>query len=329
MIQRISHLFLYLVVITTLNGCFFIEQEVQRWPIEPQGSTSFALSRDGRFGLLYSQQHHLMLWDLEQNEPLAQLGELDADKNTVSHIRFSDNGRYAVTASQMNFAVWDLGWSQSKGLWSISDALIRDIDITNNGEQVLLGLSNGKAIYVNLVTGRRLEFLAHREKVNSVAISPNGRFALTGGNDYKAYLWDTESGQILRTFEHEQRVVRVALQRDGKLAMSSDGGNQAIIWNLETGEQLSQLRSWSRQLIFSTARFSDDGHQLVTGTPSGRVSVWETKTGKRVARFEVEPKKDTRPPRAVVYDAAFDSKQRVITATSAGIAQAWQLENGS
>ncbi|MCV6038950.1 hypothetical protein OFP00_38300, partial [Escherichia coli] len=69
-----------------------------------------------------------------------------------------------------------------------------------------------------------MEFLAHREKVNSVAISPNGRFALTGGNDYKAYLWDTESGQVLRTFEHEQRVVRVALQRDGKLAMTSDGG---------------------------------------------------------------------------------------------------------
>lgn len=78
---------------------------------------------------------------------------------------------------------------------------------------------------------------------------------MTGGNDYKAYLWDTESGQLLRTFEHEQRVVRVALQRDGKLAMTSDGGNQAIIWNLETGQKVSQLSSWSRQLIFSTARF--------------------------------------------------------------------------
>ncbi|MCV5655922.1 hypothetical protein OFN54_31765, partial [Escherichia coli] len=88
-----------------------------------------------------------------------------------------------------------------------------------------------------------------------------------GGNDYKAYLWDTESGQVLRTFEHEQRVVRVALQRDGKLAMTSDGGNQAIIWNLETGQKVSQLSSWSRQLIFSTARFSDDGFRLVTGTP--------------------------------------------------------------
>ncbi|TON78924.1 hypothetical protein CGH50_28515, partial [Vibrio parahaemolyticus] len=82
---------------------------------------------------------------------------------------------------------------------------------------------------------------------------------------------------------------------DGKLAMTSDGGNQAIIWSLETGQKVSQLSSWSRQLIFSTARFSDDGSQLVTGTPSGRVSIWDTHSGKRIDGFEVEPKKDTRP----------------------------------
>ncbi len=73
--------------------------------------------------------------------------------------------------------------------------------------------------------------------------------------------------------------------------MTSDGGNQAIIWNLETGEEVTQLSSWSRQLIFSTARFSDDGSLLVTGTPSGRVMVWDTQSGKRVDGFEVEPKK--------------------------------------
>lgn len=55
--------------------------------------------------------------------------------------------------------------------------------------------------------------------------------------------------------------------------------------------------------------------------------VWDTKSGKRTDGFEVEPLKDARPPRAVVYDAAFDLQQRVITATSAGIAQAWKLDD--
>ena len=322
----IFHTLLLAFVISTLNGCFFSTQDDQRWVIEPLGTTSFALSRDARFALLYSKEHQLVLWDLNQNKELASLGEQDPQASTVSRIRISDNGRFAVTATQINFAVWDLAWTQAQGLWSISDGLIRDIDIASNCEQVLLGLSNGKAIYVNLVTGRRLEFLAHNEKVNSVALSPNGRYALSGGNDYTAYLWDTRNGQIIRSFKHEQRINRVTLQRDGLFAFTSDGGNQAIIWDLKTGKQVSKLRSFSRQLIFSTARFSDDGQYLVTGTPSSRIMVWNTQSGKRVDGFEAEPLKDTRPPRAVVYDAAFDDKNRVVSGSSAGIAQAWKVD---
>lgn len=314
------------VISALINGCFYSSSDVQRWEIEPNGATSFALSRDARFALLYSKEHQLVLWDLVESQSLASLGEQDPQASTVSTIRISDNGRFAVTATQINFAVWDLAWTQAQGLWSISDGLIRDIDIDSNGEQVLLGLSNGKAIYVNLVTGRRLEFLAHNEKVNSVALSPNGRFALSGGNDYTAYLWDTNTGQILKTFEHEQRINRVALHRDAKFAFTSDGGNQAFIWDLSTGEQHAQLRSFSRQLIFSSARFSDDGQKLVTGTPSSRIMVWDVNSGKRIDGFEAVPLKDARPPRAVVYDAAFDNRGRVISATSAGIAQAWQLD---
>ncbi|PMH46307.1 hypothetical protein BCU68_02705 [Vibrio sp. 10N.286.49.B3] len=325
--RKITHAILFFIVSLLLNGCFFSASDDQRWEIEPQGATSFALSREGRFALLYSQQQSLVLWDLIEDKALAKLGTQDQQENTVSYIRISDNGRYAITASQINFAVWDLAWTQSEGLWSISDGLIRAIDIASNGEQVLLGLSNGKAIYVNLVTGRRIEFLAHQEKVNSVALSPNGRFALTGGNDHNAFLWDTKTGHVIYQFEYDQRINRVALQRDGLFAFVSDGSNNATIWDLTSGEERAKLKSLSRQLIFSSARFSDDGKQLVTGTPSGRVATWDTDTGQQIHRFDVEPLKDTRPPRAVVYDAAFDTQQRIITATSAGIAQAWKLDN--
>lgn len=325
--RTISHSALILVVSILLTGCLFSDSDDQRWIIEEDGSTSFALSRDGHFALLYSKRRQLLLWDLQDNKELAELGKQDPAGNTVSHIRISDNGRFAITATQQNFAVWDLSWTQARGLWSISDGIIRDVDISSNGEQVLLGLSNGKAIYVNLVTGRRLEFLAHREKVNSVALSPNGRFALSGGNDYKAYLWDTRSGQALYQFEHDARINRVALHRNGKLAFTSDGANDAYIWDLSNGEKISALKSFSRQLIFTAARFSDDGTMLVTGTPSGRIYLWDTKSGEKIQGWDSLPLKDARPPTAVVYDAAFDQQNRVISATSAGVAQAWKIDD--
>ncbi|MDC0612302.1 hypothetical protein OAP63_16350 [Vibrio sp.] len=308
-----------------LNGCFLSSSPTKKWLIEPNGATAFGLSRDARFALTYSDENQIVLWDLKENKLLAHLGPLDQQKSTVSFIKISDNERYAVTASQTTFSVWDLAWSQSKGLWSISDALIRDIDISNDGQQVLLGLSNGKAIYVDLVSGRRLEFLAHQEKVNSVAISPNGQYALSGGNDYKAYFWSTKTGQILETFPHDQRIVRVALQRDGEYAFTSDGGNSGKIWSLKTGKKISELHSFARQLIFSFARFSDDGKRLVTGTPASQLILWDTLSGDKIDEFTVEAKKDTRPQSAVVYDAAFSSEHKIVSGSSSGIAEAWEI----
>lgn len=337
--MRVISQYLAIFVITlTLAGCFFNNSDVQRWEMAPEGTTSFALSRDARFALFYVKPHPkdknpqlnkksgLHFWDLIENKELTYFGEQDQLNSVVSHIKISDNSRFAITATQTNFAVWDLGMGLSEGLWSISDGIIRDVDISSNGQQVLLGLSNGKAIYIDLATGRRLEFLAHREKVNSVALSANGKFALSGGNDHFAYFWDTTTGQIIYTFEHDKRVSRIALQRDGKFALTADGGNKGFIWNLKTGQKISTLSTFSRQQVFSTARFSDDGNYLVTGSPAGTIKLWNIPSGKKQEQWRAEPLKDARPPTAVVYDVAIDKKQRVISATSAGIAQAWLIE---
>ena len=160
MTRIISHCLVTLCVISLLNGCFFFTED-QRWELESQGTSSMALSRDGHFALLYSPNTELVLWDLEQNQLLAQLGSQDPQRSPVSIIRFSDNGRYALTAGQSTFAIWDLAWTQAKGLWSISDGIILDADLSSDGQQALLGLSNGKALWIDFATSRRLELLAH------------------------------------------------------------------------------------------------------------------------------------------------------------------------
>ncbi len=311
-------------VILLLAGCLFETPELNRWRLAESNTSSLALSRDGRFTIAYSKQDHLILWDLLQNKQLASLGQQDPQSSNVTRIRFSDSGQFAITATQTNFAVWDLAWSQSLGLWSVSDSVLLDLDVANNGEHVILGLTNGKAIYVNLGTGRRLEFLAHGDRVNSVAISANGRYALSGGNDYFAYLWDTQTGQALFSFEHTERVNRVALDRDGRWAFTADA-HQAFIWDIKTGEKVSTLKTFLRQQVFSTARFSDDGKHLITGTPAGRVVVWEVESGKRLKHWNVEPNKDSRPASAVVYDATFTPNNSIIAGSSAGMVHEWKM----
>ncbi len=324
--RSISQRICLILTVIVLSGCFFTGSEVQRWQLATDGATSFSLSRNGRFALYYTNAQGIVLWDLQQNKNLAKFGSQDPAHNTVISSAISDNNRYAITATAQNFAVWDLAWGQSDGLWSISDGIIRDVDIANNGQHVVLGLSNGKALYIDLGTGRRLEFLAHREKVNSVAISPNGQYVLSGGNDYMAYFWDTKTGQVRNRFEHQSRISRVALQRDGLLALTADGTNEAFIWDLTTGEQQAQLSVRLRQQNLSSARFSDDGKMLATGTPAKRVELWDTTTGENLGRWEAATQQDARPPSAVVYDVAITSTGQVISGASSGIAQAWTTD---
>ncbi|RXJ73427.1 hypothetical protein CS022_09230 [Veronia nyctiphanis] len=323
---RFSRVICVTLTILALTGCFHSADEAQRWEIHPQGVTSFSLSRNGQFGLIAAKENGIVLWDLKSNQQLASFGFQDPESNTVIASQISDNNRYAITATSQNFAVWDLAWGKSEGLWSISDGNIRDVAISNNGKQVLLALSNGKALFVDLGTGRRLEFLAHREKVNSVAISPNGKYGMSGGNDHVAYLWDTNTGQILNTFEHSHRITRVALDREGRFAFSADGDDMAVIWDLSTGRELSRLDLFHRHPNFSVARFSDDGTLLATGTPGRRVQLWSVGEGTSEGRWVAAEQLNTRPPSAVVYDVAFTPDNQVISATSAGIAQAWNIE---
>lgn len=83
----------------------------------------------------------------------------------------------------------------------------------------MYGRSDGVVVFINLNTGRRIEFLGHQDKVNTVDLSPNGRYALSGSNDYVAYLWDTQSGQVIHRFNHPTRVTRVALDPQGRYAL--------------------------------------------------------------------------------------------------------------
>ena len=86
----------------------------------------------------------------------------------------------------------------------------------------MIGRANGKVLFFDPSTGRRLEFLGHQEKVNTVDISPNGQFALTGSNDYKAYLWSTQSGQIIHVFDHTNRVTMVAIDDQSRYLFTAD-----------------------------------------------------------------------------------------------------------
>lgn len=293
-----------------------------------EGAYAANISNDGKFSIVSSIHHGLSFWDLEK-QALKYSWSLSQDSadNLVLAADISDDNAHVVTANKTSFALWNTNTGESEGYWQVRESNIRDIAVSNQGNYVLIGKSNGTVVHVSIDTGRRLEFLGHQEKINSIDMLPNGRIAISGSNDFVAYVWDTESGQVIYRFNHPSRVTKVALDPKGHYAFTADSKKDAHIWDLKTGKKVSSLQYFNRQEVFSSVQFSPKGDYLLTGAPSRKVSLWQLGTGIREKSWFVSPRKDIRPAGAVVYSVAFRDNNHILTESSAGFNELWQIND--
>ncbi len=306
----------------------FSDQPVERWQHAAEGAYAANISDDAKYSAVSSIHHGISLWDLNNNAlKYTWSQQQDSADNLVLAIDISNNNSHVLTANRQSFALWNIESGQSEGYWQVRESNIRDIAVSNNASYLLIGKSNGTVVHVTMANGRRLEFLGHTEKINSIDMLPNGRIALSGGNDFVAYVWDTQSGQVIYKFNHGSRVTTVALDPKGRYAFTADSKKEANIWNLKTGKLVQSLKFTNRQEVFSSVQFSPDGSQLLTGAPTRKVSLWNIGTGERIKSWRVTPREDIRPAGAVVYSAAFRDNDAIITESSAGFAELWQLPN--
>lgn len=315
------------ILLTILTSCSPVTQApLNRWQQSVEGAYAGQLSSDAKFSVISSIHHGLSVWDLTTNQRLYNWAqEQNSSDNLVLTMDISDNNSHVLTANKQNFALWNLQTGKSEGYWQVRESNIRDIAISNGGNYLLIGKSNGTVVHVSVNSGRRLEFLGHKEKVNTVDMLPNGRVAMSGGNDFTAYVWDTQSGQVVYQFNHSSRVSKVALDAKGRYAFSADSMKGAYIWDLKTGKRISVLQGTKRHEVFSSVRFSADGKTLITGAASRKVSVWDIATGKRTNHWFVTPKEAKRPTGAVVYSLAFGDNSNILTISSSGYVESWPI----
>ena len=187
------------------------DKPIQRWEHATEGAYAANISNDGKYSVVSSIHHGLSLWHLEKNALKYSWSQQQySSDNLVLLADISNNNSHALAANREAFSLWNIDTGESEGYWKVRESTIRDIALSNNGDFILLGKSNGTVVHITMSSGRRLEFLGHTEKINAVDMLPNGRIAISGGNDYVAYIWDTQSGQVIYRFNHP---VHVAWER--------------------------------------------------------------------------------------------------------------------
>lgn len=273
-----------------------------------QGIYSGALSNDSRYAVLGSIQHGGSLWDIRQHERLYNWNHAEGSYSNLVATAVSPESGFAVTVGQQDLVLWQITDGKPVWFWN-APAGILDAQLSAGGEFALLGLENHQALYFDIQNGGLKHSLRHDGRVRAVDISVDGQQALTGSDDNQARLWDLQSGELLLRVMHGNGVNTVALSPNRQHAFSAGQLDKALIWRTSDGEieqTLTTDESFVAQRIsYTAAKFSDSSDQLLTGTSSGLVQLWDVRKGTEIRRWEAHKRDPFRPTAATIYGLGF------------------------
>ncbi|MEH6651676.1 MAG: hypothetical protein V7707_16780 [Motiliproteus sp.] len=273
-----------------------------------QGIYSGAISNDSRYAVMGSVQHGGSLWDIRQHERLYNWNHAEGSYSNLVATAISPESGFAVTVGQQDLVLWQIADGKPVWFWN-APAGILDAQLSANGEFALLGLENHQALYFDIQNGGLKHSLRHDGRVRSVDISTDGQLALTGSDDNQARLWDLENGELLLRVAHGNGVNTVALSPNRQHAFSAGQLDKALIWRTSDG-QLEQTLTTDESFVaqrisYTAAKFSDSSDQLLTGTSSGLVQLWDVRKGTELRRWEAHKRDPFRPTSATIYGLGF------------------------
>jgi WD40 repeat protein/transcriptional regulator with XRE-family HTH domain len=176
------------------------------------GSGPIAISPDGKYLLLGTEEGSARLWEVATAAPLRQFGDA---ARVVNAVAFAPNGKFVITGSTDNIVQsWDVRTGTEIRRFIGHNSLITSVAMSPDGRYVLTASADGTARLWDASTGAALRVLAgHGASVNQAAFSPDGRYLLTAGDDGTARLWHVDYHDVIsylcsrlqRDFSNDER----------------------------------------------------------------------------------------------------------------------------
>lgn len=311
--RRYLHLFALLALGALLSACNNADDPSDSWESAVQGLYTAAISSDGERGIVGSIHHGGSLWDMKRKERLFNWNHTKGNYTLLVSAAFSPDGRYAATASDRTIVLWETTTGAPVWFWTAPGNIL-SMDLTPDGNYAALGLANHTAVLFDIKNGGIKRTFIHQGKVRSVSLSGDGKLLLTGSDDQTAKLWDLQSAEQLHSWQHDNQVITTALSGNGKYAFSAAQADKAIIWDVRSGQPVHTLPikkgSYIVGAAYTAARFSEDERQLLTGTNSQLVQLWDAASGEQLRRWMISKKEQWKPTSASVLAVGFSATGR-------------------
>ena len=267
---------------------------------------ALAFSSDGKWMASAGEDKRVILWDLTQT-PIKSHGVLDGASERILAVSFNGDSRYVLGAGDdKKLFVWDI---------QKCCAPVNQIDV-----------------------GNRVRALA--------VVRIDDRELVATGAGTQVSFWDIAAGTevsslrlSLPTEDTTVRILSLAVTQDNSLlAVGSDDGN-ATVWDLsskevkfqacsygepETNDETVCHRSGEGQTDVRGVAFSPDGKLLISGSSDPYARLWDTSTGKLLAR---SPESTQGGHTNTISSVAFNLKgDEVTTASWDNTVRVWRLD---
>lgn len=167
---------------------------------------------------------------------------------------------------------------------------VRSVSFSPDNNTLLV--ASAQHVYLLDINSQRLTVLGEKEHqsntITHVDYSPNGERIVTASMDGVVRAWIANNRELkFRRTGHARAVLFAIYSPNSQFIVSTGLDQTAQIWdvNLLSERRAKFVLPHSAQV--NSAAFSMTGQYLVTACSDGSISVWETATGQRKARFLV------------------------------------------
>ncbi|RJP23450.1 MAG: hypothetical protein C4527_20310 [Candidatus Omnitrophota bacterium] len=269
-----------------------VQKEV-RYPLSMlrEFEGTFYFLPDGKQGIL-EKDGHTQLWDISSWSPIK---DLSVNLTNISNITQTEYGLIALATlltnqSEKIVQITDVFTGQIFQKYTQYGDYPRYIDITNDGDRIILLTDDGTKVYE---TFTRKEIFTYIGACYALAISNDGKSIMILNDWNGAILIDVENQTNIATFTDIYALTsRIRFSASDRYALILSEGLFNKYEHIEGKIQVINIRNksvmhnlFNRDELISYAEFSLDEKYIVSSSDTnGTLTVWDVQTGEILAK---------------------------------------------